>query len=151
MMPEETTLVLIKPHDVYRRQITPILSLLDTDNLRITGIKMIRPSLQMVEDHYQEHAGKDYFPWLCEQLDDQPVVAIAISGKNAVKRIRGIVGPTKPEDNSSYTIRGKFSDDTFEASRREKRAVRNVVHAVSSLEDAERELKIWFRAEELLT
>ena len=120
-------------------------------DLQMVGLKMIpRPTRHKVETHYSEHMGRDYFPWLCDQLDGHPIIAIAISGKNAIARIREIVGPTKPEDNPSNTVRGRFSTDRFDTSRKEQRAVNNVVHAASSAEDAKLELGIWFNLTELL-
>lgn len=148
-MPEETTLVLIKPHAIHLTH--PILSMLLRPCLRITGLKLIpRPTRGRVEEHYREHRERDYFTWLCDQLDGHPIIAIAIAGKNAVTRVREIVGPIKPEDNPPWTIRGRFSDDTFACSREENRAVRNVIHAASSVEEAERELGIWFNSTELI-
>lgn len=149
-MPQKTTLVLIKPQSVHH--LVRILNMLTSDGLRVTGIVTTRPTLQMVEDHYQEHTGKDYFPWLCKQLHGHPVIAIAVTGENAVARVREIVGDWKPEKAAPGTIRelGRFTTDTSAASREGRRAVDNVVHATSSDKDAERELKIWLRAEEFL-
>ena len=146
---EETTLVLIKPHAVHLTHL--ILPMLLKPGLRMIGLKLEpRPTRHKVAEHYREHQGCDYFEWLCDQLDGHPVIAIAISGEDAVARVREVVGPTKPEDNPPDTIRGRFSDDYFYISREEKRAVRNVVHASSSIEEAERELKIWFNSAELI-
>lgn len=150
-MSVETTLVLVKPDAVERNLTSLILSMIESDELRIVGHKKLpRPNRSKVEEHYRKHRETDYFPWLSEQLIDHPIDVVAIRGENAIQRVRDIIGPTKPEDNPPYTIRGRFSEDRFDVSRKEERAVRNVIHASSCTEDANHEIWVWFNPAELI-
>ncbi|PIW11585.1 MAG: nucleoside-diphosphate kinase, partial [Candidatus Infernicultor aquiphilus] len=42
------------------------------------------------------------------------------------------------------TIRGDFSIDSPDLSAREKRVLQNLVHASETVEEAKREISIWF-------
>jgi nucleoside-diphosphate kinase len=149
---QEITLVLVKPHAVRAYMVVRILNKLMVGDLHLVGLKYIWPHQQMVENHYRDHRSKDYFPWLCAQLIGQPVAAIAIRGVDAVERVRKIAGDKDPMKADQGTIREihRFTSDTLAASRARHEAVDNVVHTADSLETAERELKIWFRPDELL-
>lgn len=150
----ETTLVLIKPDGVDRGLIVPILDMLiGSGDLRIVGLKMIpSPVPERVQEHYLEHKGQPYYDWLCKQLETGPLVAIALRGEDIVARVRAIIGPREPEKNPTdgSTIRGRFANDRFDTSKRKERAVRNQVHAASSLADAARELGLWFNPSEII-
>ena len=67
-----------------------------------------------------------------------------VEGQSAVEVIRRITGNTDPAKAEEGTIRGDFADDSIEKANAENRAVRNILHASSSLEDAEREIELWF-------
>lgn len=149
----ERTLLFFKPRAVISGQWMHAIGFITTlPGLRIVGIKMIpRPSQTEVETLYDEHRGRDYFPWLCEQLIGQPIVVLVIEGERAIERVRRILGPIKPEDAPKYTIRGYFKVDTFARSREQQRAVNNTAHASSDADAATKEIPIWFSPDELLT
>ena len=77
------------------------------------------------------------------------MVAVAVRGIHAVDMVRKIVGNTLPSSAEMGTIRGDFSVDSPILANASKRALRNVVHASGDLEEAERELKHWFKEEEM--
>ncbi|MEM0480907.1 MAG: nucleoside-diphosphate kinase [Candidatus Aenigmatarchaeota archaeon] len=88
--------------------------------------------------------GKTIRNWLIEYLNNKEVVAIVLEGENAVQKVREIVGFTDPSKAAKGTIRGDFGEDSIEKANSEKRAVRNLVHASGSKEEAEKEILIWF-------
>lgn len=88
--------------------------------------------------------GKLVRKWLIEHLTSGPVVAIILSGNHAIESARKIVGNTVPLFAELGSIRGDFSTDTSDLSNREKRVILNLVHASETVEEAEREISVWF-------
>ena len=72
------------------------------------------------------------------------VMALVYHGENAIKKIRRIVGSTNPEEADPISIRGKYGRITSSG------IYENAVHASENAREAEREIKLWFRPEELV-
>jgi nucleoside-diphosphate kinase len=89
--------------------------------------------------HYAEHDGKPFFGELVSFITSGPVAAMVISGDNAIKAVRGLMGATNPLDSVPGSIRGDFALDIGE----------NIVHGSDSEESAAREIKNFFKAEEI--
>jgi nucleoside-diphosphate kinase len=130
----ETTLVLIKPGGVHRNLIGEITRRIEARGLSVVGLKLMNASKATVEEHYAEHRGKGFFDAVVAYLTSGPVVAMAVTGENATKAIRTMMGATNPLDATPGTIRGDFAL-TMED---------NLTHSSSDPEAAERELKLWF-------
>jgi nucleoside-diphosphate kinase len=79
-----------------------------------------------------------------------PVIAMVFEGVNAVGIVRKITGATEPLISDVGTIRGDFTIDSYELADTDGRAVRNLIHASSTIEDAEKEIKLWFKDEEII-
>lgn len=86
--------------------------------------------------------------WLVEFMVSGPIVKMVVKGTHAVEMVRKIVGPTIPAFAEMGTIRGDFSVDSPALANPEKRAIRNLIHASGSAEEAAHELRQWFRPEE---
>ena len=136
----ERTFVMVKPDGVQRGLIGEVIRRLEQKGLKIVGLKMIWIQEELAMEHYSEHAEKPFFRSLVDYITSGPVVAMVVEGKDAVKVVRNIVGATNPAEASPGTIRGDFGLDIG----------RNVVHASDSLESAEREISLFFDAEEIL-
>lgn len=130
----EKTLVLIKPDAVKRKLIGRIISVYEKKGLHICAVKILIPSKEIAEEHYDEHKGKAFFPSLIEFLRSGEVCAMIIEGENAVEAVRKINGATDPLSAETGSIRG-----TYALSKSE-----NCVHGSDSKESAIREIKIWF-------
>lgn len=130
----ENTLVLIKPDAVQKKLVGELLAIYEKNGLMITGLKMLWPSETLLEAHYSEHIGKPYYPPLIEFMQSGPVVAIRLSGENAVEVAREINGTTNPATARPCTIRYLYGTTTQQ----------NAVHGSASVEEAERELLLWF-------
>jgi len=83
--------------------------------------------------------------WLIEFMISGPVVKMIIEGIHAIKMVRKIVGPTIPSFAEMGTIRGDYSVDSPAFANPMRRAIRNLVHASGNLEEAEQEIKFWFK------
>lgn len=88
--------------------------------------------------------GKLVRKWLIKNLTSEPVVVLILSGNYAIEIVRKIVGDTVPIFAELGSIRGDFSIDSVNLSSKEKRALQNLVHASTTVEEAEREISIWF-------
>ena len=139
----ETTLVLLKPDTVQRNLIGEIISRFERAGLRIAGMKLMQPSLELIETHYDEHRARPFFGELVDFLQEGPVVALAVQGLGSIATVRKLRGPTNPADAQPGTICGDYAHALARG--------RNLVHASANSEDAARELGLWFTANELVS
>ncbi len=135
----ERTLILLKPDAVQRGFVGDILSRFEKKGLKIAGMKMIHMSAALAKDHYAHLVSKPFYPDLEKFMTGNPIVAAVIEGKEAVEVVRLMCGPTNATKAPAGTIRGDFSNSTS----------RNVIHASDSKETAEKEVKRFFKSEEL--
>ncbi len=86
-------------------------------------------------------------------LSSGPVVAMIWQGMNAISIIRKITGGTEPLTSVPGTIRGDYTIDSYQAADTdvEKRAVRNIIHASGSVEEAKKEISLWFKPDEIVS
>jgi len=162
----EQTLVLIKP-DALRNSLTGyVLSYLSEfhTGLRFAGAKIVHVSDMLAEEHYAEHRGKVFYPSLIEYItgrihyakepDKQRVIAIVYQGQDAVNNVREISGPTNPlhaREQKPGCIRslGTLVPLTNAAGDVIGQRMDNLIHASANDTDAEREIKLWFRPNDI--
>ena len=89
--------------------------------------------------------GVEIYKWNKKQLASGKVIAIVLRGPDSIAKVKDLVGPTYPSKAFAGTIRGSYSIDTVLLSGLEKRAIHNVVHRSSSMDEAEREISLWFK------
>jgi len=125
----------------------------DKNWIRSVGKKTVdaykKYNLNIAEDLGTDDAlevGKIVRKWLIQHLTSGPVVALILSGNHAIEVVRKIIGNTIPLFAELGTIRGDFSIDSPDLSTKEKRALQNLVHASSTIEEAKREISIWFES-----
>jgi nucleoside-diphosphate kinase len=94
------------------------------------------------EDAYE--IGKKVKGWLVDYISSGPIVAMVISGNHAVDNVRKLVGSTIPLNAAPGTIRGDFSVDSPDLANGEKRPVQNLIHASGTVDEAEKEITLWF-------
>lgn len=82
-------------------------------------------------------------------LSSGPVIVMVWQGNSAVGLVRKITGSTEPLTSDVGTIRGDLTLDSYAMADLDQRSVRNLIHASGSIEDAAKEIKIWFKKEEL--
>jgi nucleoside-diphosphate kinase len=84
-------------------------------------------------------------------MSSGPVVAMVWQGMGAVSIVRKITGSTEPLTSLPGTIRGDYTIDSYTAANADNRAVRNIIHSSGSVEEAIKEISIWFDKEEVLS
>merc|ERR1712083_379397 len=104
----EKTFIMVKPDGVQRGLVGEIIRRFERKGLKLIALKMMRPSKEHVETHYQDLAGKGFFNDLVAYILSGPVVAMCWEGLGAVKTGRTLLGATKPSESAPGTIRGDF-------------------------------------------
>jgi len=130
----ERTLVLIKPDAIRRGLAGEILGRFERKGLAIDAMVLRGMDTATADEHYAEHLDKAFYPTLKEFMTGGPLIALVLSGDQAVEVVRGLVGATDGRRAAPGTIRGDLS-----LSNRE-----NLVHASDSPDSAKREIGIWF-------
>lgn len=130
----ERTFIMIKPDGVQRKLIGEIISRIEKRNFSIPAMKMLTPSRELAEEHYEVHRGKPFFEPTVEFITSGEVVAMVVEGDNAIKLMRTMMGATNPENALPGTIRG---DLTISMQK-------NLIHGSDSPETAETEIRLWF-------
>jgi nucleoside-diphosphate kinase len=135
----ERSLVLIKPDAMQRGLAGVIIGRLQGEGLKLTAIKMLHMDMAIAERHYAVHKGKSFFKELVDYITSTPIVAAVFEGEKAVERIRKLMGATDPTKASPGTIRKDYGLDLQ----------RNSTHASDSPENAETEIAIFFKKNEI--
>ena len=136
----EKSLVLIKPDAVQRGLAGKIIDRIERRGLRIAAMKMLRMDKELASRHYGIHKDKPFFNSLVDFITSGPIVAIVFEGPQAVEVIRQTMGSTNSAKAAAGTIRGDFGVDLQQ----------NLVHGSDSLENAAKEIAIFFKPEEIL-
>jgi nucleoside-diphosphate kinase len=148
----ERTLVLLKPDAVARGLIGRVIQRFEDAGLKIVGAKMVWMDKEFGKKHYfdvAERRGEKVLAALLEFMTVGPVMALVVEGVQAVDVVRKIVGGTEPKMALPGTIRGDFSHHSYEHTDGKGSAIRNLVHASGNSKEAEYELKLWFKENEL--
>ncbi len=174
---QERSLVILKPDTIQRSLVGEIIKRIERTGLKITALKMIMPEEKDLLDHYNKddewferkgkntikditklgrkiekepiEYGKDIIRTIVRYMQQAPNIALIVEGNQAVAVITKIVGTTEPSTSDVGTIRGDYTVDSYAHSTYENRAVRNLIHCSESPEEAEREIKVWFKDDEI--
>ena len=146
-MAVEQTLVLIKPDGLVKSLTGNIISVLSETGLSLVGSKVVRVTRELAEEHYYHLREQKFFSELIKYImgeyHTKKVVALVYEGEDSCKKIREAVGATNPELAKPTSIRGRYGRITT------KGIFENVVHASENSKEAEREIKLWFKKDEL--
>ncbi len=145
----ERSLVLIKPDGVERGLIGKIISRFEDAGLKIAGMKMVWVDKEFSKKHYKAHINKPFYSGLEEFITSGPVVAMVIEGISAVETVRKIVGSTEPKSAQPGTIRGDFAHHSYSYTDKKGIAIKNLIHASGTKEEAKSEISLWFKEEEI--
>ena len=137
-MHAEETLVLVKPDGVARGLSGEILRRIEAKGYTLVDLRMVTPSRELLEAHYEEHQGKPFFGPLVEFMMSGQVVAARVAGNRVIEGFRSLAGTTDPTNAAPGTIRGDLGRDWGLAVQQ------NLVHGSDSTLSAERELGLWF-------
>ena len=137
----ERTYLMVKPDGVQRGLCGEIVSRFEKKGLKLIAMKLMIIPKETAENHYGEHKGKKFYDSLISYITSGPVLAMVWEGENAVAICRNMMGKTNPAESAPGTIRGDFGMVTG----------LNIIHGSDSVESAEREIKIFFKPEELVS
>ncbi|RKY36307.1 MAG: nucleoside-diphosphate kinase [Candidatus Omnitrophota bacterium] len=145
----QQTLVLIKPDGLVKSLTGNILTRLSETKLQIIAAKMVNVNYELAVEHYKQMKDAPFFDELISYLqgtlhDRRKVMAMVYWGEDAIKKVRQLAGATNPEEAEPTSIRGSYGRITS------KGVYENVLHASSDITEAEREIKLWFRPEEII-
>ncbi len=148
-MKDEPTLVIIKPDGLKKSLTGNILSRLSETKLKIIGAKVLKVDESLADKHYNHLKSESFYPELKKYITgklhgESRVMALVYWGEGEIAKVRKIAGTTNPEEADPVSIRGAYgrilTTGLFE----------NVVHASSSSQEAQREIKLWFEPEEIV-
>ncbi len=176
---KERTLVIIKPDGTQRGLIGEIIGRFERTGLKMTAMKMIVATPEQCWTHYNKDDawfikkgtgiaenlkanglpvekeaidyGKEIILNLVKFMTSGPAIAMILEGNKAVGIVTKLVGTTEPLTSDVGTIRGDLTLDSYEITSVDNRAVRNLIHCSDAPEAAEREIKIWFKPEEIIS
>ncbi|HNW38833.1 MAG TPA: nucleoside-diphosphate kinase [Candidatus Omnitrophota bacterium] len=145
----QAVLILIKPDGLKKSLTGNILTRLSETKLEIVAAKMVRVSKELAEEHYRHLKDKPFFGEIIKYLqgdlhDRKKVMALVYWGKDAITKCRDLAGATNPEEAESTSIRGSYGRITTNG------VYENVVHVSSNIPEAEREIKLWFKPDEII-
>ena len=135
----ERTLILIKPNALQRGIVGDIITRFERKGLRLSGMKMLFMTDELVAEHYAHLVERPFFPYLKASMQAAPLIACCLEGAEAVETVRQMVGATNSRKALPGTIRGDFSMS----------GEQNVVHASDSVENALVEINRFFNPAEL--
>ncbi len=128
----------------------------DDDYVKNLGIKSLETYEKYGMDPMEEMGTNDPFEiglevrrWLIRGMAEGPILKMVVEGVHAIQMIRKIVGKTMPAFSEMGTIRGDFSVDSPDLANRQKRSVKNLIHASGDEKEAAHELEYWFSPEEI--
>ena len=156
----ERTLVLIKPDGLVKSLTGNVITTLSETKLKIVGAKVVKVSRELAEKHYSDlknrlaekfgkEKGEEVFEnnlkYIQGNFHTDRVLALVYKGKDAVKKIRELAGETNPEKAHPISIRGKYG-----RVHSETKVFENVIHCSDSVENAKREIDLWFKKDEVV-
>jgi len=175
---KERTFVILKPDAIQRSLVGELTKRIERAGLKLVGLKLLQATDDQCWTHYNKddkwfqekgekfvanlkalnlpvnkeaiEYGKDIVRGLVTFMTACPIIAMIWEGNQAVAVVKKLVGGTEPATSDIGTIRGDFTLDTYELSNLDNRAVRNLIHCSDQPSEAEREIKIWFKDEEIL-
>jgi nucleoside-diphosphate kinase len=135
----ETTLSLVKPDGVRKNYVGEVIRRFEQKGLKVVGLRMLQLSKHEAEGFYVVHKNRPFFNDLTAFMSSGSIVAMALRGESAIKKVREIMGATDPKAAEKGSIRGDLGGGIEE----------NVVHGSDSKESAQFELPYFFSALEL--
>lgn len=176
-MSKEKTLIAIKPESIQRHLIGEFISKFERRGLKMIACKMVVPSPKQIGQHYPNseewylntgtktlesyrkkgikvtkgpiELAKIVRKRLIDHFTDRPLLLMIWEGPHAIALGRKTAGATNPLVADIGSIRGDYSLESYELADDIERAAHTLIHASESANEAEREIKIWFKEDEV--
>jgi nucleoside-diphosphate kinase len=177
-MKNERTFVILKPDAVQRSLMGELIHRIERTGLKMVAAKFLIPTREQSLAHYNKDEawflkvgtrnlnerkekglpiekseieyGKDILEGNVKFLTASPVLAMIFQGNRAVEIVKKQVGGTEPLTSDVGTIRSDYTIDSYALAGFDGRCVRNLIHCSDMVEEAEREIKVWFKEEEIV-
>lgn len=174
---KERTFVIVKPDGVQRGLVGEIVSRFERTGLKLVAMRMSILPEELLWKHYDKddawflkkgakiaedraaagmsvdkeplEYGKDIIRALIKYMTASPVVMMVLEGNQAVAVVKKLVGETEPATSDVGTIRGDLTIDSYAICAVDDRAVRNLIHCSDEVENANKEIAMWFPAEDI--
>ena len=138
-MTKQKTLALFKPDVIKQNLSLKLIELIYQHRFVILAIETVQPSKELLAKHYNELVNKPFFPALLNYMTSQPITALILEKENAIEDWRKLIGATNPDDAKPGTIRGDYGQK-----HQTGNTLKNLVHGSDSIENAQREINLWF-------
>lgn len=135
----EKTLVILKPSCVERNLIGEVIGRIERRGLIICGMKMMQLDEPILREHYAHLVDKPFFPNIVKSMTASPVIVMCLKGVDVVEVFRTMVGVTNGRKAAPGTLRGDYCMS----------GALNIIHASDSPENAEIEIRRFFKPEEV--
>lgn len=171
----EQTFVILKPDSVQRAITGEIITRFERAGLKIVAMKMMVPEMELLKKHYPDElipiiGNKTKADWdaygveykeTVEEIGEiivvatrkfmqsAPVIAMVLEGGHVVEIVRKMIGSTGPKDSAPGTIRGDYAHLSLGQASLKKKGAANLIHASGSVEEAKKEIALWFTKDEL--
>ena len=177
-MKNERTLVILKPDAVQRSLMGELIQRIERTGLKMVAAKFVVATRDQCLAHYNKDEawflkvgtrsmnarkesnlpiekseieyGKGILEGNLKFLTASPVLAMVFQGNRAVDIVKKLVGGTEPLTSDVGTIRSDYTIDTYALAEFDERCVRNLIHCSDVVPEAEREIKVWFKEEEII-
>lgn len=150
----ERSLVLLKPDALDRGIIGEIITRFERAGIRIVGLKMLVSEKDTALKHYTDdlakRRGDKVRELMVEMITSGPILAMVLEGVEIVAVTRKMVGETEPKSALPGTIRGDYAHVSYKHADAKGIGIFNLIHASGSPEEAEMEISVWFKPEELV-
>lgn len=133
-MAKERTYIMLKPDALESGLIGEIIARIERKGYRVERMQTMQLDEKILREHYAHIVDKPFFPDTVAYMTRGPVLAMIVSGENAVRGMRILMGATRFEEATAGTIRGDFAHSTTE----------NIIHGSDSVENAAIEIARFF-------
>tara|TARA_A100001037_G_scaffold277259_1_gene277148 strand:- start:3427 stop:3837 length:411 start_codon:yes stop_codon:yes gene_type:complete len=135
----QKTFAMIKPDAVERNLIGKILSRIEEEGFKISGLKLVEMSKKQAQGFYSVHSDRPFYDDLTTYMSSGKTVVMVLERKNAISHWRTVMGATNPEEAEAGTIRKEFGESIE----------RNSTHGSDAVETASEEISFWFSGFEI--
>ena len=134
---KQSTFMIFKPDSIEGNHVQQILERIFNAELEISHFKAVIATPELIKQHYVHIADKPFFKAIEDFMVKGPLYIAILTGEDAVNTWRGLMGATNPEVAEQGTIRGDFGYV-------KNGQVFNTVHGSDSVDNAKREIELWF-------
>jgi len=136
----ERTLSIIKPDGVGRGLTGEVIKRLESSNMKIIAMKMLKMTEKQAQGFYAVHKERLFFDSLTNFMSSGPVVVMVLEGENVILKYRDLMGATNYKEAEEGTIRRDFATDIE----------KNVVHGSDSKKSSDFEIGYFFNSFEIV-